>query len=250
MGSSSRINIISKHPPGFSSNITVDNITYHVQTEDIPSLQKAVTRVYRKGEVVFSRETGYAHMMTKPAGLEARRSEMMESQHKATIELFLKMQKQNLKLKPEFFGEMQLLLKQGKGKAAMASLRDAIEKFPTNPFLMSYYGCLLAVVENKPTEGIRVCREALQRLRSSMPFGSEFYYPIFYLNLGRAYLRDGNRKEAIAAFAAGLEADPENNDILWEMRKLGNRRKPVVSFLGRNNPINKYIGILLSKVAK
>ncbi len=251
MAASSRINIISKLPPGFSSNVTVDDLTYHVQTEDSPNLHKAVTRVYLKGEVVFSREAGYAHI-AKLAGFEAKRSDLMESQHKATIELYLKKRKdkQKRKLKPEFFQEVQLLLKQGKGKSAIASLRDAIETFPSDPFLLSYYGCLVAVVENRPKEGIKLCKDAIKRLGSSMPFGTEFFYPVFYLNLGRAYLKDGNRKEAVAAFTAGLGADPENRDILWEIKKLGSRKKPPVSFLGRNNPINKYIGILLSKTSK
>jgi tetratricopeptide (TPR) repeat protein len=249
MASTSRINIISKLPREFNSNFTVDNVTYHAQTEDMAKLRKAVTRIYLKGEVVFSKETGYAHI-AKLADFEAKRSDLIENQHKATIGLFLKEQKQKQKLKPAFFKEVQLLLKQGKGKSAIASLREAIEKFPTDPFLLSYYGCLLAVVENNPKEGIKVCKDAIVRLKGSMPFGSEFFYPAFYLNLGRAYLKNGNKEEAIEAFNEGLGADPENHDILWEMRKLGNRKKPPVAFLKRSNPINKYIGMILSKASK
>jgi hypothetical protein len=33
-----------------------------------------------------------------------------------------------------------------------------------------------------------------------MQFGSEFFYPVFYLNLGKAYLKDDNKKEALKAF--------------------------------------------------
>jgi tetratricopeptide (TPR) repeat protein len=249
MASSSRINIISKLPAELSSTVTADNVTYHVQTEDMPRVRKAVTRIYLKGEVVFSRETGYSHL-TKLAGFEARRSELMANQHKTTIGLFLNEQKEKQKLKPQFFQEVQLLLKQGKGKEAFATLREAIEKFPADPFLLSYYGCLLAVVENRPKEGIEICRDAIARLKGSMPFGSEFFYPVFYLNLGRAYIKDGNRKEAVAAFTEGLGADPEDRDILWEMRKLGTRKKPPVSFLKRSNPINKYIGLMIAKTGR
>jgi hypothetical protein len=37
MSSKSEIRVTSKHSHEFSSNITVDNITYHVQTEDMGS---------------------------------------------------------------------------------------------------------------------------------------------------------------------------------------------------------------------
>jgi tetratricopeptide (TPR) repeat protein len=249
MASLTRINIVSKLPPEFNSNISVDNITYHVQTEDMAKASKVVTRIYLKGEVVFSKEAGYAHIV-KLADFEAKRNALMERQHKTTISQFIEQQAEKLKLKPEFFKEVQMLLKRGKGKSAMEALRQALERFPSDPFLLSYYGCLLAVVEKRPKEGIEVCRDAIARLENSMPFGIEFFYPVFYLNLGRAYLKDGDRKQAVEIFTAGLKADPENHDLLWEMKKLGSRKRPAVPFLKRSNPINKYIGLMLSKTPK
>jgi tetratricopeptide (TPR) repeat protein len=246
---STKINIVSKLPPEFSSNISVDNVSYHVQTEDLAKARKVVTRVYLKGEVVLSKDSGYAHIASL-AGFEAKRNALMESQHKATIALFLKEQTEKQKLKPEFFRDVQQLLKRGKGKSAMEALRSALERFPSDPFLLSYYGCLLAVVEKRPTEGIKVCRDALARLENSMPFGIEFFYPVFYLNLGRACLKAGDKKEALEAFTEGLKADPENQDLIWEMKKLGSRKRPTVPFLNRSNPINKYIGLMLSKTLK
>ena len=127
-------------------------------------------------------------------------------------------------------------------------VRRAIEDYPSDLFLLSYRGYLTATVENKPEEGIRICRDAIERLGSSVPFGSEFFYPVFYLNLGRAYLEAGRKKDAIAAFEKGLRNDPENHDILWELKKLGSRKQVPIPFLERSNPINKYIGILLRKV--
>jgi tetratricopeptide (TPR) repeat protein len=246
---STRINIVSKLPPEFSSNISVDNVTYHVQTEDLAKSHKVVTRIYLKGEVVFSKEAGYARI-TNLAGFEAQRNALVESQHKATIGLFLKEQTERRKLKPEFFREVQQLLKRGKGKSAMRALRNALERFPSDPFLLSYYGCLLAVVEKQPTAGIKICRDAIALLENSMPFGTEFFYPVFYLNLGRACLKAGDRKQAVEAFTEGLKADPENDELIWEMKKLGSRKRPPVPFLKRSNPINKYIGLLFSKTSK
>ncbi len=233
----------------FSSNIVVDNVSYHVQTEDIAKTHKIITHIYMKGEIVFSQETSYSHL-AKLKDFKAKRDALMESQHKTVMAVFIKEHEEKQKLKPEFFKEVRQLLKRGNGKSAMEVLEDALRKFPSDPFLLSYYGCLLAVVRNKPKEGVKICRDAIARLDSSMPFGSEFFHPAFYLNLGRAYLKDGNKKDAVGAFTAGLKSDPQNRDILWEMKKLGKRRKPAMPFLSRENPINKYIGLLFSKAPK
>jgi tetratricopeptide (TPR) repeat protein len=243
------INIVSKLPTEFSNNIVVDNVAYHVQTEDLATSHKVVTRIYLKGEVVFSKEVGYADI-TNLVDFETKRSALMKSQHKTTIGLFLEEQTEKQKLKPEFFKEVQQLLKRGKGKSSMRALRKALERFPSDPFLLSYYGCLLAIVEKRPEEGIKICRNAIEMLENSMPFGTEFFYPVFYLNLGRAYLKAGDRKQAVRAFMEGLKTDPENHDLIWEMKKLGSRKKPPLPFLKRSNPINKYLGLLFSKTSK
>jgi hypothetical protein len=123
---------------------------------------------------------------------------------------------------------------------------DGLQKFPGDPFLMSYYGYLLAHVDNDPREGINMCRDAISYLDRSMPVGGEFYYPVFYLNLGRAYLKE-DRQSAIKSFRTGLQNDPENREIMRELSKLGTRRKPALPFLRRNNPINKYVGMFLHR---
>ena len=143
-----------------------------------------------------------------------------------------------------------MLLRRGNGASALNVLKIALDKYPDDPFLLSYYGCLMAIVENKAKEGVKICLTAIKQLDKSMPFGSEFFYPAFYLNLGRAHLKNNNRKEAVNALQTGLSIDSSNHDILWELKKMGERKKPVVPFLTRNNPINKYIGKLRSKVTK
>lgn len=250
MASKSKINIISKLSPEFCNNITVDNITYHVQTEDMGTKTfKIISRIYLKGEVIFSKKSDYSHL-TKLKDFNDKLRTLMEKQHKSTIDNFLSEQSKKQKLKSEYFEEVQQLLRRGNGKSALNSLKHALEKFPSDPFLLSYYGCLVAIVENNPKEGIKICEDAIIRLDNSMPFGSEFFYPVFYLNLGRAYLKDNKKKEAIIAFKEGLRNDSENHDLLWELKKLGTRKKPVVPFLKRSNPINRYIGMLLSKGQK
>jgi tetratricopeptide (TPR) repeat protein len=119
-----------------------------------------------------------------------------------------------------------------------------------DPFLLSYYGCLVAIVKNNPQRGIKICRDALARLGDDIPFGHELLYPVFYLNLGRAYLKGGRKKDALMVFKKGLKTDPQNSDLLGELKKLGTRKRPLVPLLKRSNTVNKYIGKLLSRLSK
>ena len=247
MISKSEIRLTSKLSHEFTSNITLDDITYLVQTEDMGlKTCKLITNIYLKGEIVFSRKSDYAHL-TKLKNFADKLASLMEKQHKSAINQFMEEKTAKQKLKPEYFEEVQQLLRRGNGKTALNTLRHALAKFPADPFLLSYYGCLIAVVENNTKEGIKICEDAINMLNASMPFGSEFFYPVFYLNLGRAYLKDKKKKDAVQAFHEGLKSDPENKDILWELKKMGTRKPPPLSFLDRSNLINKYIGKLLYK---
>jgi tetratricopeptide (TPR) repeat protein len=245
MTSKSKINIVSNLPIEFCNTVRVNDSTYLVQTEDTGTKTcNIMTRVYSKGEVVSSRKADYSHLVTLK-DFKNRLKTLMENQHKHTIELFLLEQSGKEKSKSDYAEEVKQLLRKGNGKSAFNILRHAIERFPDDPFLLSYYGCLIAVVDNNPKEGIRICREAIEKLKGSSPFGAEFFFPVFYLNLGRAYLKDSRKNEAISAFLEGLENEPQNRDLLWEMKRLGTRKRPALPFLSRGNPLNKYIGMLL-----
>jgi len=250
MPSKPEIRLTSRLSPEFSSNITVDNITYHVQTEDMGiKTCKIITNIYLKGEVVFKAKSDYAHL-TKLKDFDVRLASLMEKQHKSAADQFIAEKKVKQKLKSEYFEEIQQLLRRGNGKSAVNTLRHALDTYPGDPFFLSYYGCLISIVENNPKEGIKICEDSIRTLDGAMPFGSEFFYPIFYLNLGRAYLKGNRKKDAIQVFQEGLKNDPANRDISWEIKKLGQRKNPLLSFLSRSNPINKYIGMLLYKSAQ
>ncbi len=250
MTDKAKIAITSRHAHEFSSNVSVDNVTYHVQTEDMGKKScKIITNVFLKGEIIASRKSDYAHLL-KVKDRDERIADLMEKHHKSVIAGFIADQSKKQKLKAEYFSEVQQLLRRGKGRQALDILREGLESYPTDAFLLSYYGCLIAIVENNTKDGIVICENAIKALDISMPFGSEFFYPVFYLNLGRAYLKAERKAEAIKAFQQGLKSDPENTDIQWEMKKLGSRKKPPVPFLKRGHPINKYIGLLRGKPTK
>jgi tRNA(Ser,Leu) C12 N-acetylase TAN1 len=69
---------------------------------------------------------------------------------------------------------VQELLKSSKGKEALEHLKKALEDFPLDPFFLSYYGCLVAIVERDTKEGIKICKQAIKKLDAAVPFGSEF----------------------------------------------------------------------------
>ncbi len=86
-------------------------------------------------------------------------------------------------------------------------------------------------------EAISLCNEAIKK---------EPKQTHHFLLLGRIYVLADRKKEAIRAFHLGLRhgSSPE---IEAELRKLGTRKSPVIPFLKRENPINKYLGKLLYK---
>jgi len=141
-------------------------------------------------------------------------------------------------------------LKSGNQKVAFELLQQAAIQFPNDPFILTYYGCLLAIVDKKYRSGVETCRKAIALLKKASTFGEEMLYPVFYLNLGRAYLAAGKKDDAISAFKKGLQFDSRSGELVKELRALGIRKPPPVPFLDRTNLINKYIGKLLHVAGK
>ena len=141
-------------------------------------------------------------------------------------------------------------LRSSRQRDAFRLLQQAAVRFPNDPVILSYYGCMQALVDKKYRSGVETCKRAIALLRKAETFGEEVLYPVFYLNLGRAYLAATKKTEAIDAFKQGLKYDNGNSDLLKELRGVGIRKPAPVPFLGRSNPINKYIGMLLNTPKK
>jgi len=227
-----------------TTSVNINDVDYLVHTEELgDKLCKAVSMVYREGQVIYKREKAYHHLSGTSENREAL-DRLLRELHKSTIEQFTAKCLASVKKKNDYFRDAKALLRDGKTEGAIQTLKDALERFPGDPYLMSYFGCLLAVSGKQPADGVKMCMNALQRLKATLPFGSEVFYPSFYLNLGRAYAASGQKAEAIKAFTSGLRVDPEDRELLQEMKKIGIRKKPPIPFLRRTNPINKYIGML------
>lgn len=106
------------------------------------------------------------------------------------------------------------------------------------PQFLSYLAFCLAKERGQYKKAISLCREALEREQDNQAH---------YLNLGRIHVLMGNKPDAILAFREGL-AFGKNQEISEQLEELGARRTPVFPFLGRSHPINKFLGIVLSRL--
>lgn len=97
----------------------------------------------------------------------------------------------------------------------------------------SYYGWCLAMSSDRLQEALTVCEAAVR---------AEFYNPELRLNLGRVYLRAGDRGLAFGTFVAGLRLSPGHPQLQTEIRRLGIRCPQVVRFLARSHPVNRLLG--------
>jgi len=243
------IKIRSRLHGEIESEIVVGGKKYLILTENTDMLNPvAATRVYLGGKIVFTK-TLDCKDIPKTSSREKKVFEMVRGQHEAICEMLRKGNVKKPKTPSHFLEEVRILLQRKDNRSALDLLTQALKKYPDDPFLLSYFGCLEALINKNYADGVGLCKRAIELLNEKIPFGQEIFYPTFYLNLGRSYLAANNRGGATEALQKGLTFDGENKDLLWEMRKLGIRRKPVVPYLKRSNPLNKYIGMILHKLS-
>jgi len=233
-----------------STNITIDGNKYLILTDDLaPKNQRITTKVYLGGKILFTRDLDLKEFMGATAAGKKLLG-LIHRQHEMIIEILREESLKKAKKPSDYLDEVKILLQKKNNRRALDLLNSALLEYPDEPFLLSYYGCLEAVINKNLAYGIDTCKRALDMLNDRSPVSKEVFYPTFYLNLGRAYIASGKKQDAIEAFEKGLSYDEENKDLLWEARKLGMRRQPVIPYLKRTNPINKYIGMILHKLGK
>lgn len=120
---------------------------------------------------------------------------------------------------------------------ALALLEQA-RSLENEPVYLSAKALCVAKVRRAFKEATYLCREALELEPAN---------PVHYLNLGKIYLLAGQKKKAMQVFRTGLKYG-RNAEIAAQLDRLGLRRPPIFRFLSRNHPLNKYFGILLTKV--
>ena len=104
---------------------------------------------------------------------------------------------------------------------------------------LSYYGLCLAMHKGRVKEAAEFCQLALEK---------EFYNAEHYLNLGHVWIVGRSRRKAVDALDRGLAVDPNHGEMQRLRTEMGIRKRPVIPFLGRDNPLNVSLGKM--RVAK
>ena len=121
--------------------------------------------------------------------------------------------------------------------SALAHLEKAL-KLDDNPGWYSFLGYCVAKERGQIKKGIELCQAALSR---------ESDNPDHYHNLGRIHLIAGQKDEAIRVFRQGV-AEGGGTELVNLLEEVGSRKPPVISFLHRDNPLNTYLGLFLSRL--
>ena len=131
------------------------------------------------------------------------------------------------------------MARDGRYKEALSIFEEDL-CFTQHPTATSYYAVSLANVEGNYDKAISLCLMAAEK---------GFYNTEIYLNLGRVFLLNGQKAVAVRAFRKGLKYDNCNMGLLVEMKRLGLRKRPVITFLPRQNLLNRCRGRLVARMA-
>ena len=129
------------------------------------------------------------------------------------------------------------LFKSGNILRALGHFEKAMAEHPTS-LCASYYAYCMAKERGHVKKGIALCREALEKEPGT---------PVHYLNLARIHLLGHNMLDAITVLREGMQLAPDQ-EIKDLLDSTGVRKPPVISSLPRDNFINKFLGLLLSKL--
>jgi tetratricopeptide (TPR) repeat protein len=135
------------------------------------------------------------------------------------------------------FDQVQRELDQGNVLAALACLERALAIWD-DPLWYSRLGYCVAKERGQLTQAFELCRSAIAHDSKN---------PIHYLYLGKVHQIAANQYEALQALRQGMTLGnlPE---IKESLTALGTRKPPVIAAFSRGNPLNKYLGILLTRL--
>lgn len=117
----------------------------------------------------------------------------------------------------------------------------ALEKVPLmarTPLVLSAYALCTAEVKGPSKSAVNQCHEAIKK----DPKNPEHYY-----RQGRILFLAGRKKDAIWVLRMGLRHG-RHRGIIDALGAMGIRRAPPLSFLPRSSALNKYLGMLLTRL--
>jgi tetratricopeptide (TPR) repeat protein len=122
-------------------------------------------------------------------------------------------------------------------QSALASIEKALRLYDT-PEWYSYLGYCIARQRGQNRKGLELCQASLV---------VEPDNPVHFLNLGRVYLSKGDKNEALRTWREGM-AKGGSPELLQQLERLGTRNRSALPVLARSNPLNRYLGILLTRL--
>lgn len=141
---------------------------------------------------------------------------------------------------PQRLKEGILLAERGGLDKAQTLFENYLETHPDSTLALSYAGMLRAAKDGAVHKGIDMCQEAARRDPKEA---------LCFLNLARAHLAAGDRYQCVRAIHKGLKIRTPYRDYLTIFySSIGRRRNPPLRFLGRNNPLNNFLGKLSWKL--
>jgi len=135
------------------------------------------------------------------------------------------------------FDQAQSELGRNNVLAALACLEKALTIWD-DPLWHSRLGFCVAKERGQLTRAFELCRTAIAHDPQN---------PVHYLYLGKVHQIAANQYEALQALRQGMTLGglPE---IELTLAAIGTRKPPVISFLSRDNPLNKYLGIITTRL--
>lgn len=135
------------------------------------------------------------------------------------------------------FDRAQQELDRGNVLAALSCLEQALSIW-NDPHWHSRLGFCIAKQRGQLIKAFELCRSSIDNDPEN---------PLHYLYLGKVHLVAGNTYEALQAFREGMirGGSPELERML---ETIGTRKSPVLSFLSRDNLLNKCLGIILARL--
>ena len=134
----------------------------------------------------------------------------------------------------EFYVKAEAKIRRNNYGDALKLLEQALKISPEHPVYLSTMGMCESMLGD-PEAGEKLCRTALVLAGAERD-------PMLYVNLGRVLLEKGNRSKAREYFMKAYRLDNTNAPAALELSKMGVRKKPVLPFLSRNNPLNIKLG--------
>ncbi len=139
-------------------------------------------------------------------------------------------------LHPDFI-RGQGFYRHGDLKSALACFKSAYQSTALAHLYAHLYMSYLGVTQVMlgDVSGLNLCRRAAQE---------EGHRGEVFENLARAELKLGHRKQACDALRRGMRLDKGYAGLRALRTEMGVRRNPFLSFLDRDNPLNRFLGRL------